>query len=458
MKAGRGSATMRHMSPLWKALLVSQALYLVFAIWHALATGALPPPFFYDASDTFMDFFNTNFWAFHEGRFEQWHSIYPIVVFAIGRWLGDARCAAGGPEGMRICDLPSIGYLFAAYGVGVGVAAALVRRKLRALGAWGGGRPPLVVALAMAFCMPGMFALERGNYIVLAFAGTALAELFGWTWVGALFLGFSVDIKQYLVVLWLVPLLKRRYGYLVISMAFALALNVLGLVLVPESHYGLLIHNMLGFANGTPDSYFEKIWYPTSLAAWWRGLNAQVVGTALESSPILIFARDLMDLAHAVSLAAVVVALFAVVRRGADLERGYLNLVLLLSLMALTDSLGGYSIILLLPYLSALFRRVGGGAVALLLFVLLSPLDFGFYPSHAFAFHSFISGNDVTYTEAVTLGAYIRPLAVLALLGITVWDLFFGRRRCGVGPRGEVVPRPANLTTPPNALDQGLTT
>jgi len=44
------------------------------------AYGYLPAPFIYDKHDTFMDFFNVLYWAGDEGRYTDWHSVYPMAL------------------------------------------------------------------------------------------------------------------------------------------------------------------------------------------------------------------------------------------------------------------------------------------------------------------------------------------------------------------------------------------
>ena len=42
--------------------------------------NGLPTPFFYDKSDSFMDFFHTNYWAFNDSRYTDWSAIYPLFA------------------------------------------------------------------------------------------------------------------------------------------------------------------------------------------------------------------------------------------------------------------------------------------------------------------------------------------------------------------------------------------
>ncbi|MGQ2930255.1 MAG: hypothetical protein ACT6Q3_07275, partial [Sphingopyxis sp.] len=46
-----------------------------------LEFGYLPQPFVFDTNDTFMDWFNTAYWANNPGIYNVWRSIYPPLSF-----------------------------------------------------------------------------------------------------------------------------------------------------------------------------------------------------------------------------------------------------------------------------------------------------------------------------------------------------------------------------------------
>jgi len=62
-------------------ILIINALGLAYYISHVIEYGYLPSPFVYDKSDTFMDLFNTMYWAYYEGRYTDWGSVYPPLGF-----------------------------------------------------------------------------------------------------------------------------------------------------------------------------------------------------------------------------------------------------------------------------------------------------------------------------------------------------------------------------------------
>lgn len=402
-----------------------QVLFFAYVVYFFKNTGRLPPPFFYNSMDTFMDFYNTNFWAFDSARFEEWRSIYPIIVFGFSKLFTSASCLGlGGPFVLRACDTFSIWLLFIVYTVGIWASAEVILSQLKRHGieleTWGAG----VLYVGLALAMPGLFALERGNYIILAFMFLAMATCLGDRWQSAILLMLAINIKQYLVVLLLVPFLKRQWGYVTLALAFGIAINLLGLIVVPEPRYDLLIDNMLGFSSGEEISYFEKIWNPTSILAWEkailfsphmsnyfvdRGLSQFIAAAAVLSVWIV----------HGISIWVFLLLL----AKSKSLSPQYMSLVLLMLLMINTDAIGGYAIIFLLPFLASVCSRPNGLVCLVLLVGLFMPIEIPLGPgitSTEFSHLGQVQSNEVL---RVTLGAILRPLVLLALLAVTWVDL-----------------------------------
>lgn len=63
----------------------------------------MPSPFIYDKSNTFMDLFNVLYWAYDDGRYTDWGSVYPPLGFIILRFFNFVFAGAGfgDPELMR---------------------------------------------------------------------------------------------------------------------------------------------------------------------------------------------------------------------------------------------------------------------------------------------------------------------------------------------------------------------
>lgn len=407
---------------LLQVLLVAELVFVFYTVLHLEWRGRLPPPFFYVSSDTFMDYYNTNFWAGQDARFEEWRSIYPIIVFAFAKLFRSSACdGVGGNVELRSCDSLSVFYLFLIYVLAVLVCTfKLLRMKgVESNSPWRW----LGVALILLLSLPGLYALERGNYIVLALLFLASAAVLPPDWRSALLLALAINIKQYLLVLLLVPFLKGRTAYLVLTMAFVLLINILGLLVVQENHYPMLIENMLGFSGGDLNNFFEKIWNSTSLTAWERAIR-------LSQNPLdyLSFAQvDGLKRLAALGLVFLRLLSFSVVGlliyRRTELSPDFIALALMLCLMANTDSLGGYAPILCFPFLAAVTERRRATIYASLLFLLYLPLEFPVGPGVIDIGPSYLGSLSGEILLRITVGAMLRPMVVSILVAVLFFDL-----------------------------------
>lgn len=417
-------------------LLAGEAVYIAYVIYFFVQSGRFPPPIFYDAADTFGDYFNTNYWAWHEGRFDEWKSIYPMFCFFLGKLVSGAECAiyADSAYELRNCDIRSIGYLVVAYVLGAFFSALVLVRHAAGEGESIVGRWRLIGIwfLVIVLSLPGLFALERGNYIIFSFLFLSVSAYCRSASCSAISLALAISIKQYLAILLIVSFVKRQFGYVGLTIVVMLAVNVISLLFVPEPHSTMLIENVGGFSGGTIISFFEKIWNPTSLSAWLRALeNSPHVGRFLSD-----FEREVLLLVLALIVWAVrlvylggVVGLLA--QRIRELPEDYLKFFLLIGLIVATDSVGGYAPLLLFPYVGAFLRRPIGMSAIVLVILALVPIELPVGPGRQFdELTSYLSGISYDGMMNVTFGAYLRPFALIGVFGLIVVDLL--RHTCWI--------------------------
>jgi len=400
-----------------------QVLYIGYVLFHLYHYGYLPAPFFYDFSDSLMDFYHTNYWAFHEGRYEDWKSLYPIFVFIFSKLFTASSCVdSASPALLRACDHYAVFYLLLADLVGTGCCAwVLVKR---------GGEAQVINKIdwlkwfgVFSLSIPCLFALERGNYILLAFMFLALANLYEGNWKSALFLAMAINIKQYLVLLWIIPFLKRRYDLVFLGIVFAIIPSVFGLILIPEFHYNLLFQNMFDFSTVSEFSRLEKLWMPTSFSAWVRALGDMTSDQPNNLFLLLVQAILIMVMWLERILYLMILYIAAVYAR--KLSPAYLAFVVLAGLIACIDGLGGYAMLLLFPFLYSLNDRPKGLSLISLLILVCLPMGWSVGPAleHALEGNSYLGESFLSITPKLTVGSYLRPLLILGLLITILRDL-----------------------------------
>lgn len=339
-------------------------LYSLYAAWFFGSYGRFPAPIFYDATDTFSDYFNTLFWATREGRFDEWKSIYPMFSFLLGKIFGSSGCIEKSASAMalRECNVSSIGFLFVAYFFGAIFAAFSITRELAE-----GDEKPFFSYRLPRFCLwffsillsiSGLYAVERGNFIVFAFFFLSVSCFSKNDLVSAIFLALAISTKQYLIILLFVPFLRGRFSFVIAVVISIALLNTLSLLVVPELHSGLLFENMLGFSRMALGGFFEKIWNPTSISAWLRALEGWpgaefLLNEVLMGVAVFLGAGALWML----RFATLVGALALCFDNSKNQNDAYLIFFILVGAMVATDSLGGYAPIFLFPYLGAAIKK-----------------------------------------------------------------------------------------------------
>jgi len=401
-------------------IIFSELVFLIFFVKYFESSGYAMPPFFFAPLDTFMDFYNTNYWSLNDGRYDIWQSIYPISVFALAQMLVPDYCASVVlPAELRDCTPYSIAWLFLFYFCAIFVCTKLIVKQvgIKYISV------EIVIFLALLMQFPGLYALERGNYIIVAFMLLAFSQAFGANWKGAVFLALAINIKQYLIVLWFVPFFKREYTYFLISFFASLLINKISMIVLEDGNYRQIFENMFSFSGAVNSDFFQKVWYTTSLSSW-----SKAVFYYQDRIPVILYLT-----AHFLRWFVLFVAasiLFLSARKAHFFTWEQLSVVVLLSMMVATDSPGGYAVILLLPYLSAIligsyankYRRI-------IMFVLLIPLDFVVGPIIEFNQFSFLSQHYVDVSTGLTFGAYIRPFCLLFMLIIMSYPVLVSLRK-----------------------------
>src|SRR5436305_7091839 len=88
---------------------------LAWVVNRFIVDGKLPQPFVFDINDTFMDWFNTAYYAHNRGAYDTWQSVYPPLSFVFMRAFGIPACYANNPANARDCDVVGISTILLCY-------------------------------------------------------------------------------------------------------------------------------------------------------------------------------------------------------------------------------------------------------------------------------------------------------------------------------------------------------
>ena len=225
-----------------------------------LIEGYLPQPFVFDTNDTFMDWFNTAFWANRPGAYDVWRTIYPPLSFAFLDTFSLPGCYVGSPFQARDCDWLARGVIYAFYVLDVVLVWLAFRRADSATA-------PMRTA-AFALGLPLLFTLERGNLILVGFAFFALAygNIVRSPWWRALAVAMTINFKPYLLLPALGMAVKRDWRPLELAGIATIALYLVTLAMTGGGTPMEIASNTANWVTFQSGQIWGEIYYSTSYA------------------------------------------------------------------------------------------------------------------------------------------------------------------------------------------------
>lgn len=377
------------------------------------ARGYLPQPFVFDTNDTFMDWFNTAYWANRPGAYDVWRSIYPPLSFVFLDLFSLPGCYLQSPFHARDCDWLGRTVIIALYLLDVLLVWLSFRRLDR--------RTAPMRAIAFGLGLPLLFTLERGNLILAAFACFVVAHgpmatRGPWRWLAA---AATINFKPYLLLPVLANAFKRDWPTLELAGIATILLYLATLAIVGAGTPIELVANTANWVVFQSGQVWNEIHYSTSYAPLLLVRGAQI--------PVLEFvpSRTVETIEWAVPLvirASQAVALLALA--GAWLQPKALPLhrvsTILLGAYLVTQSPGGYTQVFLL-FLVLLERWKGAGPIVAIscAYLLCLVTDWPLSTVLELSTNSWLGGQPVTPSFGLAIGHFVRP----GLIALILWAL-----------------------------------
>ncbi len=377
--------------------------------------GFLPQPFVFDTNDTFMDWFNTAYWANNGGAFEVWGTIYPPLSFVFLDTLSLPGCYLETSFYARDCDWLARGAILACYLISVWVAWLAFRKA--------NPNTAPMRTLAIALGLPLLFTLERGNLIIAAFpffviAHSEVTKSRAWRVFSA---AVTINFKPYLVVPVFSYAVKREWRAFELMGIASVALYLVTLALVGSGTPEEIITNTAKWVEFQGGQVWNEVNYSTSFAPLLRIRTLNV--------PVLQFvSSELVETIELVAILAIrstqVIALAALA--AAWLQPRALPIYRLSAILfgtyIVTQSPGGYAQLFLLFLVFLEPWRRPGPIVALVCAYVLSLLgDWTITTIMELSLNSWLGSRDVNPIFGLTFGHFVRP----GLVVLVVWALSF---------------------------------
>lgn len=381
-----------------------------------LEFGYLPQPFVFDTNDTYMDWFNTAYWANNRGIYDVWRSIYPPLSFVFLDATSLPGCYLHNSFTARDCDWLARSTIHAFYVVDVLLAWVCFRRLDR--------RTAPMRTIAIALGLPMLFTLERGNLILVAFAffmvahGPVTASK-PWRWFAA---AMTINFKPYLVLPMLAYAVKRDWRTLEVAGIATIALYLVTLALVGSGTPMELASNTANWVVFQGGQVWNEVNYSTSYAPllMFRTLDipllqfvpSRLIETIEFLVPIVIRSSQLIALA-ALAAAWLQPKALPTHRVAAILLGAYL----------VTQSPGGYTQLFLL-FLVLMEPWKGAGPIAAIACAYLLCLvgDWPLATVLDVTSNSWLGDRTVTASFGLTAGHFIRPGLIVIIVGALSLD------------------------------------
>ncbi|GAD50446.1 hypothetical protein NT2_09_00540 [Caenibius tardaugens NBRC 16725] len=376
-------------------------------------TGYLPQPFVFDTNDTFMDWFNTAYWANNQGIYDVWRSIYPPLSFAFLDMFSLQGCYLQSPFHARDCDWLARATIMGCYVLNVVLAWRCFHRMDQHTATMRG--------LAFGLGLPLLFTLERGNLILVALpffmiAHGPLIRSGPWRWLSA---AVTINFKPYLVMPVLALAVQRDWRRLELAGIATIALYLVTLALVGGGGPMELASNTAHWVVFQGAQVWNEINYSTSYAPFLALRTAQIPLLQFVPSRLVETIEWLVPLAIRCTQAIALAALAASGLQPKAVSAARLSAIMLGAYLV-TQSPGGYTQVFLifLIFLEPWDRP--GPIVAIVCGYLLCIVgDIPLAQILQLTTTSWLSERTVNPAFGLTLGHFVRP----GLIVLIVWML-----------------------------------
>ena len=376
-------------------------------------TGYLPQPFVFDTNDTFMDWFNTAYWANNQGIHDVWRSIYPPLSFIFLDTFSLSGCYLQSPFHARDCDWLARSAILACYALNIVLAWLNFRRM--------DPRTAPMRALAFGLGLPLLFTLERGNLILAALpffmiAHGPLTRSQPWHWLAT---AVTINFKPDVVLPVLALAVKRDWRMLELAGIGTVALYLVTLALVGSGTPMELASNTAHWVVFQGGQVWNEVNYSTSYAPCLALRTAQIPLLQFVPSRLVETIELLVPIAIRCTQIVALAALAAswVQPRAVPASR---IAALMLGAYLVTQSPGGYTQVFLLFLLFLEPWRRPGPVLAIACGYLLCLVgDVPLAQVLQLTTTSWLGERTVNPTFGLTMGHFVRP----GLVVLIVWLL-----------------------------------
>jgi hypothetical protein len=276
-----------------------------------------------------------------------------------------------------------------------------------------------------------LYAVERGNLLIIAFTGLVLGygpllRLSSLRWLA---IAVAINFKPYVAILSLAFLARQRWLWLFSCALMAIVIYLSTWLILGEGAPSELLTQETHYARAVGDRFFSDVYYATSFWPWVRLLAAAPHGMVLVSPEagrlIVELLVGLMRIPQFIAIACAVLALARPRRVNVNI---FAAGCIAGSMTTFTTGSAGYTEVFL--FFLLFFEPWKGAARIVILvctYLLCIPVDYVFWPVVHETARSWLGGRVISASFGISVGQIVRPILLMVvqytLTGLTLSHL-----------------------------------
>ncbi len=384
---------------------------IIYQFWFLFTYKYFSQPFFYDIGDTWMDWFNPAYWSHEPGAYDYYNTVYPPLTYVILRLITDGSCYTDNWGGYsRYCDVLGVISLHVVYVACIYLTVMVLIKTDR--------KTALPRSVAISLGLPMMWALDRGNVILITYIFVLLAygPLIRSAMMRWLFVGLAVNMKVYLISTVAAQLLHRRWRWAECAIISSILVYLVTLAWFGSGDPLSIYRNITDFAGSLTINNPLDVWMASSLLPIQRLADSDVYPLSLYIGSrnvqiIMVVTTVLMRSAQLIVVAGAVACWL----RPEAVPR-YRMIAMSIGLTIFSTEVSSYTQILVLLFL--FMERSKGAAVRYAIavgYIICIPIDIDLDKLAPLAKESFFFGTTVFVEYKIQLGPFIRPILTMSI-------------------------------------------
>ena len=383
----------------------------------------LPAPFIFDKSDTFMDFFNVLYWAYEDGRYTEWGSVYPPLNFIILKAINFIFFGVGQGDVDYVRSNSQFVILGIVFFYLISPYFIINTNIWKIFTKW----EKFFIYIIIISSSPMLFSLERANLIIITplILSFCISKI---GWQRAFFLGILINIKPYFVVMLLYYFARKNWLGLRSCILFSsLIFLISGLFL--DENFLFFLKNILSFAQEEEVfSLRELVAFPSSISAFSLLLLRLGEGNVLLNSYLLEYQSTIKIIIELIKWLVLAFSLYVIFLKGKFIRDSELFFILITIISNLGVWVGGYTFILYYTIIPVIYNLRFKWVYLFFILTITLPIDFVSLVSEVSddfgKQFSFLGNQYVETIWTVGPGSIARPIFNIFLLFLLSFEYF----------------------------------